>query len=106
MKEIRRIKVRDFPYGVAVTKDGARAFVTNQHDDSVSVLDGLTYETLATLKVGDYPEGVLISPDQRHVLVACWMDDVLVRIDIATLKADAKLDVGAGPRAFGQFIAP
>lgn len=91
---------------MALTKDGSRVFVTNQHDDSVSVLDGVTYEMLATLKVGDYREGVLIAPDQRHALVACWMDDVFVSIDIATLNVDARLNVGTGPRAFGQFIAP
>ncbi len=46
-REMRRLKVRSFPYAVAVTRDGARIFVTNQHDDSVSVFDGGSYAPLS-----------------------------------------------------------
>ena len=105
-KELRQLKVRDFPYVVAVTRDGARILVTNQHDDSVSIFDGKSYEPLALLRTADYPEGLMIAPDQAHALVVCWMDDVLESIDLRNLSIDRKLPVGAGPRGFGQFLAP
>lgn len=105
-RETRRLKVRRFPYVAAVTKDGSRIFVTNQHDDSVSVFDGKTYQPLGVVEVCGYPEGILVAPDQRHALVACWMDDQLAAIDVQSLKVTAKIAAGAGPRAFGQFIAP
>ncbi len=106
MREILRLKVRAFPYVVAVTRDGARILVTNQHDDSVSIFDGKTYEPLALLPTADCPEGLMIAPDQTHALVVCWMDDMLESIDLGKLTIDRKLPVGAGPRGFGQFLAP
>jgi YVTN family beta-propeller protein len=98
--------VRSFPYAVAVTSDGGRMFVTNQHDDSVSVFDGRSYAPLGVVAACGYPEGILISPDQSEALVACWMDDQLAAIDVQSLKVTRKIAVGASPRAFGQFIAP
>ena len=89
-----------------MTRDGGRLFVANQHGDSVSVFDGRTYAPLAVIKTGDYPEDILVAPDLTHAFVACWMDDELDSIDIAPLKIDRKMPAGAGPRAFGQFIAP
>ena len=48
------------PYGVAVTPNSERVFITNQQSGSVSVMDAealvVTYKT----KVGRYPEGVVI----------------------------------------------
>jgi YVTN family beta-propeller protein len=105
-RETRRLKVRAFPYAVAVTKDGSRFFVTNQHDDSISAFDGRSYAELGVIAACGYPEGILISPDQREALAACWMDDQLVAIEVQSLKVTRKIAVGASPRAFGQFIAP
>ena len=48
--------MREFPYAVAATGDGERILVTNQHDDSVSVIDGGPTRP-CVLQVGDYPEG-------------------------------------------------
>ena len=81
-------------------------FVTNQHDDSVSVFDGKTYEPLGLIEGCGYPEGLAVSPDQSEVLAACWMDDALALIDVKSLKMTKKIPVGASPRAFGQFVAP
>ena len=105
-RETRRLAVKSFPYVAAATRDGSRIFVTNQHDDSVSVFDGKTYQPLGVIDVCGYPEGLIVAPNQSEVLTACWMDDVLAVIDVTSLKVTKKIPVGASPRAFGQFIAP
>ena len=57
--------------GMATAEAGERAFVTNQSDDSVSVvLLGDTMQVLATLHVGGRPAGVAVSPDGRHAYVS------------------------------------
>ncbi|WP_374545453.1 beta-propeller fold lactonase family protein, partial [Rhodoblastus sp.] len=85
-RETRRLAVKSFPYVAAATRDGSRIFVTNQHDDSVSVFDGKTYQPRGLVSACGYPEGLLVAPDQREALVACWMDDVLAAIDVNSLK--------------------
>jgi YVTN family beta-propeller protein len=105
-RETQRLAVKSFPYVAAATKDGARIFVTNQHDDSLSVFDGMTFEPLGVIPVCGYPEGLLFSPDQSSAVVACWMDDVLAQVNVESLKVTRKIPAGASPRAFGQFIAP
>ncbi|MCW2286630.1 YVTN family beta-propeller protein [Rhodoblastus acidophilus] len=102
-QETRRLKVRSFPYAIALTPDG-KIFVTNQHDDSVTVFDGDTLEELKTIEACGYPEGILAAGGA--VYVACWMDDVLARIDAKTLAVAQKIPVAASPRAFGVFVAP
>lgn len=100
-RETRRLKVRSFPYAIALTPDG-KIFVTNQHDDSVTVFDGATLEELKTIEACGYPEGILAAGGA--VYIACWMDDVLARIDANTLAVAQKIPVAASPRAFGLFV--
>src|SRR5438445_3514626 len=50
------------PFGVAITPDGARAYVTNVADTTVSVVDAATNTVVATIPVGLYPFGVAITP--------------------------------------------
>jgi YVTN family beta-propeller protein len=64
------------PYSVAITPDGAVAYVANQFADTVSVID--TAKALAdpstavikTIPVGPYPVGVAISPDGGFAYVS------------------------------------
>lgn len=45
-------------HGVSISTDGAMAFVTNVIDGSLSVIDTVTHEVLATHAVGSGPNGV------------------------------------------------
>jgi YVTN family beta-propeller protein len=50
------------PFGVAITPDGTRAYVTNANSSSVSVIDTASNTVVATVGVGGLPEGVAITP--------------------------------------------
>ncbi|TNJ47418.1 YncE family protein [Phaeobacter sp. B1627] len=90
------------PYAVTFAAD--RVFVSNQYEDSVSVLNLNTLETITKIDVGEYPEGLDVTPDGASVLVANWFDNTVSRIDVSALKVVAQWETGDGPRAFGAFI--
>ena len=70
-----------FPTGVATTPDGIHppeggdrrhqplAYVTNQVDDIVSVIDTASNTVVATIPVGDNPNGVAFTPDGTRAYV-------------------------------------
>ena len=102
-----RTRLADAPVGLrpyAVARAGDRLFVTNQHGESVSVLDAATFESVKTIRVGSFPEGIEADPTGSSVWVACWDSNTLERIDTETLTVSAKIAVGEGPRAFGRFL--
>ena len=45
-------------------------YVTNERSGDVSIIDGGTNETLATIAVGKRPRGIHCSPDGKHVYIA------------------------------------
>jgi len=96
--------VGERPYAVVVTQDGEQAFVTNQYDSSVSVIDARKLEVTATISVGEYPEGIARHPDGRHVYVANWFDNSVSVVDVSALKVVKTIPTDNGSRAFGEFI--
>jgi YVTN family beta-propeller protein len=100
-------RLRDIPVGLrpyAIARAGNRLFVTNQHAESVSVIDATTLDTLKTIRVGSFPEGIEADPSGQAVWVACWDANTLEKIDVETLAVTARITVGEGPRAFGKFL--
>ncbi|MBC2724116.1 hypothetical protein [Desulfosporosinus sp.] len=47
------------PFGIAITPDGSRAFVTNLTNNTVTVLDTAINAIIATLPAGGGPHGIL-----------------------------------------------
>jgi len=68
---VATIPVGFAPYGVSVSPDGSRVYVTNRENSggTVSVLDAATNTVIATVPVGFNPTGVAVSPDGSLVLV-------------------------------------
>ncbi len=63
------VNVGNYPYGVAVSPDGKRVYVTNELSNNVSVIDTATNTVTDTVNVGNYPYGVAVSPDGKRVYV-------------------------------------
>ena len=66
---VTTISVGNDPHSLCVTRDGLRLFVTNQSDDTVSVIDP-ALDVVATIKVGRGPTGVAVHPKGHRVYVA------------------------------------
>jgi len=46
-------------------------FVSNEKDNTVTVVDGDTLEVVKTIKTARRPRGIIASPDGKEVYVAC-----------------------------------
>jgi len=104
------------PWGVAITPDSSKIFVTTAGSESVTVIDVAhllkTIQTRrkpfvndlsasadyvsARIPVGHNPRGVTLSPDGKRIYVANRLDDSISVIDTKTEKVESTIDLG-GP---------
>jgi YVTN family beta-propeller protein len=101
-ERLATIPVGERPYGIAFAE--GRAFVTNQYENTVSVIDleSLTHE--AKIDVGEYPEGIDTTADGSRIVLANWFDNTVSVIDPKGLSVLFETDTCDGPRAFGTFL--
>ena len=104
------------PWGVAITPDKSKIFLTTAGSQSVTAIDvprllktvrtrrqpfandlsaSAEYVT-ARIPVGHNPRGVALSPDGKRLYVANRLDDTLSVIDTETQKVKSTIDLG-GP---------
>ena len=98
------IGVGDSPIGVAVSPDGTRAYVTNDGDGTVSVIDTSTNTVIDTIPVGSNPRGVAVSPDGTRAYVTNDGDGTVSVIDTSTNTVIDTIPVGSNPR--GVAVSP
>ena len=77
-----------------------RLFVTNEGDDTVSVIDSRSGELVKTINVGDRPRGIGFSPDRSLVYVALGEENAIGVIGTASLEVVKKIPAGSDPEAF------
>src|SRR5262249_9937833 len=105
---VATVGVGNSPLGVAITPDGARAYVTNYGSHTVSVIDIATNTVVATIGVGLNCSGGAITSDGTHAYVAHsgGFSDMLV-IDTATNTVVAAVQGFVGLRTVREVaIAP
>src|SRR5207247_496632 len=91
--------------GVAITPDGALAYVANNTSSTVSVIETATNHLVLTVPVGSSPQGVAITPDgafayvTQSALSGTSVNSVSV-IETATntVVTTGPVEAGAGPR--------
>jgi YVTN family beta-propeller protein len=93
---IATIAVGDQPMYLAVDKKTNRIFVSNQADDTVSVIDGATNKVLRTVRVGHYPNGVAVDFTTNTIYVANLTGGTLSIID-GTKFTTSTLRLGSSP---------
>ena len=89
------------PLAVAITPDGAFAYVTNSGwifgSNSVSVIDTHTNAVTATIAVGNFPIGVAFAPNGAFAYVVNDGANSVSVIDTPTKTVVATINVGASP---------
>jgi YVTN family beta-propeller protein len=105
------------PWGIAITPDKSKIFLTTAGSQSVTVIDlsrllktvrmrrqpfvndlsASAEYVIARIPVGHNPRGVLLSSNGKRLYVANRLDDNLAVIDTATLRVSSTIDLG-GPR--------
>jgi YVTN family beta-propeller protein len=99
-----KLKVGEHPYCAVASPDNKTLYVTNTQDDTVSIIDIATQNTLATIEVGMTPEGISYDATSKLVLVASWGENKVSVIDARTNKLKNHIKTGDKSRAFGKFI--
>ena len=98
------IDVDRTPEGVAITPDGATAFVTTA--SGVTPIDVDKRTAGPTIDVSGGPEGVAITPDGTTAFVTTNATGEVVPIDVATRTAGTPIPVAVGGGASGVAITP
>lgn len=89
----------------------ARIYVTNQLDNTASVIDGASHKTVATVRVGISPAQMAVSPDQKSVYIANTgsntvsvlnTDNDTIARTIALPPGSKPIDVAANPN--GRYL--
>ncbi len=82
--------------------------MTNEGNDTVSVIDTATNTVTDEVEVGISPVGIALSPDGTKAYVANYDDNTTSVIDTATNEVTANVSVGIGPSeiAIGKLINP
>jgi YVTN family beta-propeller protein len=90
--DVTKIKVGSYPYGVSVTPDGSRVYVTNLFSSNVSVINTSTNMVIKTIDVSPYPKGIVVSPDGKHVYVGCQTAISVIDVLTNTVTTISSLD--------------
>lgn len=86
--------------GAAAPSRGDTVYVSNEQDNTISVIDGTALKVVATLPVGRRPRGIALSVDGKRLYVAAGDDNRLDVVDLAQRKVVEHLPSGDDPEAF------
>jgi YVTN family beta-propeller protein len=84
---IATIAVGNSPIYLAADQKRNRIYVSDQGDDTVSVIDGLTNTVMAVVRVGGYPNGIAVNPKTNTIYVANLRSGSLSIIDGSSFTA-------------------
>jgi YVTN family beta-propeller protein len=101
---VATVAVGSFPIGVAITPDGAFAYVASFNSGNVSVIDTATNAVVDTVAVPPGPNHVAITPDGAFAYVTKQGTERVAVIDTATNTVVDTVTVGSQPR--GVAITP
>jgi DNA-binding beta-propeller fold protein YncE len=74
----------NFPFGIAVLRDGSKTYVASERDDTVYVLDTrdpASPTLVSKLSTGAHPVCVLLSKDQKRLYVSNSLSDTVCAVD-------------------------
>ncbi|MBT2727403.1 YncE family protein [Bacillus sp. ISL-75] len=100
-KVIKEVEVGNHPAHIVFTEDGKYILVTNNEDNTVSVIDSNNYSIVQTISTGKGPHGFRISKDSKFAYVANMGEDTVSVLNLQSMKGDKKIKVGATPVTTG-----
>ena len=77
-----------------------RIFVSNETDNTVSVLDGESFEVVATVPTGERPRDMRWNADKTRLFIAASGSDRIEILDPATLEIVGHIEAGEDPEIF------
>lgn len=89
-----RVKIGGDPRGIAITSDGARAFVANSYSNTVSIINLRDASQVAIAPVGIRPNGVVLDEKANRLYVSNTNSDSVDAIDTQTNQVVATIPLG------------
>ena len=83
-----------------------RIYVSNQVDNTVSVIDGATHKSVATVRVGVSPAGMVVSPDGRFVYLANTGSSTVSVLNTDNNTVAKTIALPRGSRPIGVALSP
>jgi PQQ-dependent catabolism-associated beta-propeller protein len=100
---VRRVTFLAAAMAAGLTASPASAYmvyVSNEKDNTVTVVDSTTMEVVQTINVGQRPRGITISHDGKLLYLCASDDDTIEIIDTATHEIVGSLPSGPDPELF------
>ena len=72
-------------------------YVSNEKDNTISVIDGETLEVIDTIEVGERPRGIVLSHDGKYLYMCTSDEDHVEVLDLETKKVLHSLPSGPDP---------
>jgi YVTN family beta-propeller protein len=101
---VATIPVGNRPRGLALSADGARAYVALGKDDAVAVVDVASRRVVDRIPVGADPEQVAISPDGKTIYVSNEALDSATAVSVTGKATRFRVPVGKEPE--GVTVSP
>ena len=86
MKSLFRHTALALAIGLSTPALASIAYVSNEKDNTLSVIDTDTQEVIETIDVGQRPRGILLSKDYTKLYICASDDDTVQVLDLATRK--------------------
>ena len=105
-RTVRYVATGRYPYGAAITSDGATGLVSNEADGTVSVINLATAQETDEVTVGphlSHPEGIAVDPTRPLAYVAVTHQDLIAVLDtrtnevVRTLSVERPKGIGTAP---------
>jgi len=75
-------------------------YVSNEKDDTVSIIDTKTMSVVNTIEVGERPRGIILSKDHKYLYICASDSDTVQVLDVATNTIIHDLPSGEDPEQF------
>lgn len=98
---LKTVEVGNHPAHIVFTQDGKYAYVTNNEDNNVTVIETKNYSVVNTISTGKGPHGFRISKDSKWAYVANIGEDTVSVLNLETMKEEKKITVGSTPVTTG-----
>ncbi|MBT2758800.1 YncE family protein [Mesobacillus foraminis] len=100
-KLIKKVVVGSHPAHIVFTENGKFALVTNNEDNTVSIIEMESYSVVTSIPTGKGPHGFRISKDGKWAYVANMAEDTISVINLDSLKEEKQIKVGMTPVTTG-----
>jgi PQQ-dependent catabolism-associated beta-propeller protein len=84
----------------SIPASASMVYVSNEKDNTISVVDSNTMEVVKTVDVGQRPRGITVSHDGKFIYLCASDDDTIQVIDTSTYEIVGTLPSGPDPELF------